>query len=173
MTKVPLIAVAAVFCTSCGGAPAPVQEPAPVPEPEIETEIEVEAPPQLDEASKVLQVEGMGGFVVVEAGFSSFEGDRCIITLDSAGNLVTSVSLHSGFSCPYEQGQWKVDPEKVKELVQLLNDQGSFQPAVDPGAGKHLDFGTKLHTDQGGFEVVPQGKVDPVEEYLHGLYESR
>ena len=173
MVKASPIAVAFAFCTSCGGAPAPVQEPAPAPEPEIETEIDVQAPPQLDEASKALQVEGVGGFVVVEAGFSSFEGDRCIITLDSEGNLVTSVSLHSGFSCPYEQGQWKVDPGKVKELVQLLNDQGSFQPAAEPGAGKNLDSATKLHTEQGGFEVVPPGKVDPVEEYLHGLYESR
>jgi hypothetical protein len=169
----PIIALAAALHMSCGGPPAPAQEPEPEPEPEIETEIEVEAPPQLDEGSKALQVEGVGSFVVVEAGFSSFEGDRCIITLDSQGNLVTSVSLHSGFSCPFEQGQWKVDPGKVQELVQLLNDQGSFQPAAEPGAGKHLDSGTKLQTEQGGFEVVPPGKVDPVEEYLHGLYEQR
>jgi hypothetical protein len=162
-----------MLVAACGGAPAAVQEPEPEPGPEIESEIEVEPPPQLDEASKALQVEGAGSFVVVEAGFSSFEGDRCVITLDSQGNLVTSVSLHSGFSCPYETGQWKVDPQKVQELVQILNDQGSFQPAADPGPGKHLDQGTVLQTEQGGFEVVPPGKVDPVEEYLHGLYENR
>jgi hypothetical protein len=162
-----------VLLASCGAAAPPVQQPEPEPEPDIETEIEVEAPPLLDESSKALQVEGAGSFVVVEAGFSSFEGDRCVITLDSEGNLVTSVSLHSGHACPYEAGQWKVDPQKVQELVQILNDQGSFQPATEPGAGKHLDSGTKLQTEQGGFEVVVPGKVDPVEEYLHGLYENR
>ncbi len=173
MQRASLIPLALALGTSCGGPAAPVQQPGPAPEPEIQTEIDVQAPPQLDESSKALQVEGAGAFVVVEAGFSSFEGDRCVITLDSQGNLVTSVSLHSGFSCPYEQGQWKVDPGKVQELVQILNDQASFQPAVEPGAGKHLDSATKLQTEKGGFEVVPPGKVDPVEEYLHGLYENR
>lgn len=171
MRTAPLIATAVLW--SCGGPPAPVQEPGPAPGPEIETEIEVEPPPHLDEASKALQVQGVGSFVVVEAGFSSFEGDRCVITLDSQGNLVTSVSLHSGFACPYDAGQWKVDPAKVQELVQILNDQGSFQPTTEPGTGKHLDSGTKLQTEQGGYHVVPPGKVDPVEEYLRGLYENR
>lgn len=157
---------------SCGGRPAPEGAQEPVAEEEqVPGEVEVEAPVHLDEASKALQVAGKGGLVVVESGFRSFEGDRCVITLDAHGNLITSVSLPSGFKCPFEEGKWKVEPGKVQELVQMINAGAQVEPAGP--AGKGLDSGTKIQTGQGTYEVVPGGKVDPVEEYLLQLYEAR
>lgn len=175
MRRAPVVLSALLLASCSSRQPAPVEEPAVEEEAEPETEIEMEPQPQLDEASKALQLVGKGSFVIVESGFSSFEGDRCVITLDADGNLVTSVSLHSGHSCPYEQGQWKVDPRKVQELVQMLNSGSGASPpgagALSPSKGTHS--GTTVQTGQGAYEVVPPGKVDPVGDYLFDLYESQ
>jgi hypothetical protein len=165
------LGLAWVSCASTPDPPA-VAEPAAVPD---LPEVQVEPEPEIDEKSGHLQLSDKGGLVVVQSGFQSFEGDRCIISLDSAGNLVTSVSLHSGHSCPYEEGHWKVDPVKVKELVQMMNAAGAvLEPsAPHPDAGKHMGPSSEVQTDQGSYQVVPGGKVDPVGDYLHELYENR
>jgi hypothetical protein len=161
------LVMACIALAACAGRrAAPAREPEPAPEPEL-PEIEVEPAVEIDEMSASLQLEHAGGFVVVESGFQGPGGGVCAISLDSDGNLVTSVGLHAGPSCPYEPGAWKVPPQKVQELVMMLNGQVVLAPATGEGPGP------VLQTEQGAYEVVPGGGADPVGEYLRGLYEAR
>ncbi len=116
-----------------------------------------------------------GQFISIESGFTSWEGDICIISLDAAGNLSTNIKSSSGLNCPYKSGKKEISTDKLHNLIKLLT-KAPLQEGTDNKEQSHsrsMKYINKVKTSKGTFSY-DSTKTSPIgaqiDQYLFDLY---